>query len=80
MATHVELFEEGLRTGVQIPPAPPYPLTKAANDIQLVAFFFGKSNTCVPTPNCAVKVPLIDHLQIDNIKKMKAFGTHNFPP
>jgi len=25
MATHVELLEEGLRTGVQIPPAPPIP-------------------------------------------------------
>ena len=43
MATHVELFEEGLRTRVQIPPAPPYPMTKAANYNQLAAFFFGKS-------------------------------------
>ena len=41
MATHVELFEEGLRTRVQIPPAPPYPMTKAANYNQLAAFFFG---------------------------------------
>ena len=36
---HVDLLEDGLRTGVQIPPAPPYDLTKAANDIQLAAFF-----------------------------------------
>ena len=28
MATHVELLEEGLRTRVQIPPAPPLPLGK----------------------------------------------------
>jgi hypothetical protein len=32
-----------LRTGVQIPPAPPDRMTKAANDIQLAAFFIGKS-------------------------------------
>jgi len=45
MATHVELFEEVLRTRVQIPPAPPYPCLKAAKEHHLAAFFFGKSMT-----------------------------------
>ena len=44
-ATHVELLIEGLRTRVQFPPAPPYRMTEAANDIQLAAFFIGKSMT-----------------------------------
>jgi len=43
MATHVELREEGLRTGVQFPPAPPPQMTKAAKDVYPAAFFYGKS-------------------------------------
>jgi len=35
-----------LWTGVQIPPAPPDASLKAANNIQLAAFFF-----CCPTPS-----------------------------
>ena len=49
MATHVELFEEGLRTGVQIPPAPPDHPLKAAKDNYLAAFFIGKSTTYATT-------------------------------
>ncbi len=47
MATHVELYEKGLRTRVQFPPAPPLQTIKAASDIQLAAFFLLESMTCV---------------------------------
>ena len=39
MATHVELLEDGLRTRVQIPPAPPPLPLKAAKEHHLAAFY-----------------------------------------
>ncbi|MEK0447696.1 MAG: hypothetical protein RLZZ399_3017, partial [Verrucomicrobiota bacterium] len=42
-ATHVELRGNGLRTGVQFPPAPPKTLTKASKDDNLEAFFIVKT-------------------------------------
>jgi hypothetical protein len=44
-AKHVDLPEEGLRTRVQFPPAPPSTKTKAAKEHHLAAFFIGKSGT-----------------------------------
>ena len=44
LAAFVMRFGGGVRTRVQIPPAPPNRTTKAANDIQLAAFFIEKLN------------------------------------
>ena len=48
MATHVELREEGLRTGVQIPPAPPFQRPRASTKIRWTPFFFVNQGPTVP--------------------------------
>ena len=43
MATHVELFEEDLRTRVQIPPAPPFPSKTDLSPEMVGGLFFAVS-------------------------------------